>query len=167
MMKSDSHRSKTKYIALGGIIAALYVALTYFASVIGLASGVIQFRISEALCILPIFTPAAIPGLYIGCFLANLLTGCAIWDVIFGSIATLLGAIGTWLLRKKHRFLASIPPIVSNMVIIPFILQYVYGAEDTYLFLMVTVGIGEVVCAGILGQVLYQALWSHRNIFMV
>ena len=157
--------NKVKFVAFGGIIAALYVALTYVASALGLASGVIQFRISEALCILPVFTPAAIPGLYIGCFLANLLTGCAIWDVVFGSIATLLGAVGTWLLRK-HRFLASIPPIVSNMVIIPLVLQYVYGSEDSYWFLMVTVGAGEIVCAGILGQLFYQALWPRRNIFM-
>lgn len=154
----------TKHIAFGGIIAALYVALTFAASALGLASGVIQFRLSEALCILPAFTPAAIPGLYIGCFLANLLTGCAIWDVVFGSIATLLGAIGTWFLRK-NRFLACIPPIVSNMFIIPLVLQYVYGVPDSYLFLMVTVGAGEAVCAGIGGQLLYQALRKHRSIF--
>lgn len=156
---------RIKSIAYGGIIAALYVALTYLAAALGLASGVIQFRLSEALCILPVFTPAAVPGLFIGCFFANLLTGCAAWDIVFGSIATLLGAIGTRLLRK-HRILASIPPVVSNMLIIPLVLQYVYGAEDTYLFLMATVGLGEVVCAGIGGQFLYQALWPRRNLFL-
>lgn len=151
-------------IAFGGIVAALYVALTYAAAALGLASGVIQFRLSEALCILPVFTPAAIPGLTVGCLLANLLTGCAAWDVVFGTLATLIGAVGTWLLRR-NRFLACIPPIASNMIIIPFVLQYVYGAPESYFFLMLTVGVGEIVCVGILGQMLYQALLPHKNIF--
>ncbi|MDO5703193.1 MAG: QueT transporter family protein [Lachnospiraceae bacterium] len=146
------------------MIAALYVALTYVAAAFGLSSGVIQFRLSEVLCILPVFISPAVPGLFIGCFLANLLTGCAFWDVIFGSIATLLGAIGTRLLRR-NRYLASVPPIVSNMLIVPFVLQYVYGVEDSYLFLMATVGLGELVCAGIGGQLLYQVLWSRREMF--
>jgi len=135
------------------------------ATAVGLSSGVIQFRISEALCILPVFTPAAVPGLFIGCLLSNLLSGCVIWDVIFGSIAPVLGAIGTRLL-KNYRILACIPPIVSNMVIVPLVLKYAYHVGDGYLFLMATVGIGEIVCAGILGQLLYQALQKHRNIFI-
>ncbi|MCP2867106.1 QueT transporter family protein, partial [Salmonella enterica] len=68
-----------------------------------LASGAIQVRISEALCVLPFFTPAAIPGLFLGCLLSNLLTGCIIWDVVFGSLATLLGALGTWLICGRPR----------------------------------------------------------------
>ncbi len=151
-------------IAFGGIVAALYVALTYAAAALGLASGVIQFRISEALCILPVFTPAAIPGLTVGCLLADFLTGCTAWDIVFGTLATLIGAVGTRLLRK-NRFLACVPPIASNMIIIPLVLQYVYGAPESYLFLMLTVGAGEVVCAGILAQLLYQALLSHKNMF--
>ena len=85
----------------GAMIAALYVVLTFIANLAGLASGVIQVRLSEALTILPVFTAAAVPGLAVGCVLANLLTGCAIWDVVFGSLATLIGAVGTRLLRKK------------------------------------------------------------------
>ena len=113
---------KVLLIVQAAMIAAVYVVLTYFISAFNLASGAIQVRISEALTILPYFTPAAIPGLSIGCLLANLLTGAAIYDVVFGSLATLLGAIGTYLLRK-HKFLCTLPPVVANMLIIPFVLR--------------------------------------------
>ena len=148
-------RNQTREIAFGGIIAALYVILTYVANAFGLASGVIQVRISEALTILPVFTVAAIPGVTIGCLLANLLTGCAFWDIVFGSVATLLGAVGTRLLRK-HPYIAWIPPVVSNMAIIPVVLQKVYNVPDAWWYLVITVGIGEVISCGVLGIVLYQ-----------
>ena len=148
-------RNQTREIAFGGIIAALYVILTYVANAFGLASGVIQVRISEALTILPVFTVAAVPGVTIGCLLANLLTGCAFWDIVFGSAATLLGAIGTRLLRK-HPYIAWIPPVVSNMAIIPVVLQKVYNVPDAWWYLVITVGIGEVISCGVLGIVLYQ-----------
>lgn len=147
--------SNTQKIAFGGVIAAAYVVLTMIAAALGLASGVIQVRISEALTILPVYTGAAIPGLTVGCVLANLITGCAPWDVVFGSLATLIGAVGTRLLRKQP-YIAWIPPVVSNMVIIPFVLQRVYGVEDSWLYLMMTVGIGEVISCGVLGLLLYQ-----------
>ena len=82
---------KTTFIVHAAVIAALYVVLTLIANALGLANHAIQIRISEALTILPLFTPAAIPGLFIGCILANFLTGCLIWDIVFGSLATLLG----------------------------------------------------------------------------
>ena len=119
----------------GAMIAALYVVLTFIANLAGLASGVIQVRLSEALTILPVFTAAAVPGLAVGCVLANLLTGCAIWDVVFGSLATLIGAVGTRLLRKKSPVLAVLPPILSNIIIVPLVLQRVYGVEDAYWYL--------------------------------
>ena len=103
-----------RYLTWGAIIAALYVLLTYLASLLGLASGVIQFRLSEALCIMACFTPAAIPGLYIGCLLSNILTGCVFWDILFGPIATLIGAVGTYLLRR-NKYLAVIPPILASI----------------------------------------------------
>ena len=109
-----------RYLTWGAIIAALYVLLTYLASLLGLASGVIQFRLSEALCIMACFTPAAIPGLYIGCLLSNILTGCVFWDILFGPIATLIGAVGTYLLRR-NKYLAVIPPILANTLIVPFV----------------------------------------------
>lgn len=149
---------------MAGLVAAAYVVLTFVAQMAGLASGAIQFRLSEALTILPMFTPAAIPGLAVGCVLANILTGCAMWDVVFGSIATLIGTLGTYLLRKtENPFLGCIPPIVSNMLIVPAVLMKVYGVTDSYWYLMMTVGIGEIVCCGLLGVILYKAL-KKRNL---
>lgn len=155
------NKRKTTNLAIAAIIAALYVVLTYLASALGLASYAIQVRFSEALTILPIFTPAAIPGLFVGCVLANLLTGCAVWDVVFGSLATLLGAIGTYLLRK-HKFAALFPPIVANTLIVPPILLYVYGLEGTYLFFTLTVCLGEIISCGILGTVLRKSLEKSK-----
>ena len=154
----------TKFIALAAIIAALYVILTFVANAFGLANYVIQVRFSEALTILPYFTPAAIPGLFAGCIIANILTGCALYDIIFGSIATLLGAIGTYLLRKI-KWLAPIPPIVANVAIIPFILMYVYEFEGAVWYFQLTVGAGEVISCGILGMILLLALEKHKTIF--
>ena len=142
----------------GAMIAALYVVLTFIANLAGLASGVIQVRLSEALTILPVFTAAAVPGLAVGCVLANLLTGCAIWDVVFGSLATLIGAVGTRLLRGQSPVLAVLPPILSNSIIVPLVLQRVYGVEDAYWYLAMTVGAGEIISCGILGLLLYSSL---------
>ena len=142
----------------GAMIAALYVVLTFIANLAGLASGVIQVRLSEALTIFPVFTAAAVPGLAVGCVLANLLTGCAIWDVVFGSLATLIGAVGTRLLRKKSPVLAVLPPILSNIIIVPLVLQRVYGVEDAYWYLAMTVGAGEIISCGVLGLLLYRSL---------
>ncbi len=149
--------SNVQKIAIGGVIAALYVVLTMVAAAFGLASGAIQVRLSEALTILPVLTPAAVPGLTIGCVLANIVTGCLPWDVVFGSLATLIGAVGTRLLRKNP-YIAWIPPVVSNMVIVPIVLQKVYGVEDAWWYLMLTVGAGEVISCGILGLLLYHSV---------
>ena len=119
------------FIVQGAMIAALYVVLTMLANALGLSSYSIQIRFSEALCILPFFTPAAIPGLWIGCLIANLMTGAIIWDIIFGSLATLIGAVGTYLLRK-HKFACTLPPVIANMVIVPFVLRYGYGFKTIY-----------------------------------
>ena len=144
-------------VAMGGMIAALYILLTMLANLFGLASGVIQVRLSEVLCVLPVFTPVAIPGLWVGCMLANLLTGCVLWDVIFGSLATLIGAIGTRLLKDKP-MLWWIPPVVSNMVIVPPVLIYAYGVPDAWWFLVLTVGAGELISCALLGFFLRRAL---------
>lgn len=154
---------KVLFITQAAVIAAIYVVLTVFISAFNLASGAIQVRISEALTILPVFTPAAIPGLAIGCLLSNLITGCMPMDVIFGSLATLLGALGTYALRKK-KWLAPIPPIVANTLIVPFILAFVYGAEGSIPYFMLTVGIGEVISCYILGSILLNALNKYRTI---
>ena len=148
---------------MAGLIAAAYVVLTFIAQTIGLASGAIQFRLSEVLTILPMFTIAAIPGLTVGCVLANILTGCALWDVVFGSIATLLGALGTHLLKKtENPYFGCLPPIISNMLIVPAVLMKVYGAPESYWYLMLTVGIGEVVCCGVLGVIIYKVIKKRK-----
>ena len=146
---------KLVFICQAAVIAALYVVLTYVFS--AFASGVIQVRVSEALTILPAFTPAAIPGLVIGCLLSNTLTGCVLLDIIFGSVATLIGALGSYALRR-HTWLVPIPPIVSNMVIVPFVLRYAYGATDAFPFMIATVGAGEIISCYLLGMLLYVAL---------
>ena len=148
---------KVSFIVTSAVVAALYVVLTYLAAAFGLASNVIQVRFSEALTILPIFTPAAIPGVSLGCLISNLVTGCAAWDVVFGSLASLIGMLGLYAL-KKHPFISPLPYVASNVVIVPLILRYVYGAEGSLPYFALTVGIGEIVCAWILGAALIAAL---------
>lgn len=153
---------KTLFICQGAMIAALYVVLTLFINAFNLASGAIQIRISEALCILPLFTPAAIPGLFIGCLISNTVTGCAIMDIVFGSIATLIGGIGTYLLRNS-KFVFTLPPVLANAFIVPIVLKYAYGLGDAYWYLVVTVGAGEIISICVLGFILKQALWKNRT----
>ena len=150
---------KTKKIVKAGIIAAIYVCLTYIGA--PFASGVVQVRLSEALCVLPVFTPYAIPGVFVGCIIANLLTGAVVWDIVFGSLATLIGALGTYFLRK-NRLLALLPPIIANMIIVPFVLSYAYHIEGAIWWFMVTVGAGEVVSVGILGGILGKVIDKNR-----
>ena len=161
-------KNSTLYLTRGALIAALYVALTYLATLFGLSSGVIQFRFSEALCILPIFMPEAIVGLTVGCLISNILAGCVVWDVIFGTLATLIGAIGARLLRRLPRrfiWLSTLPTILANSVIVPFVLLYAYGAAGGYFYFMLTVFIGEAVCAGVLGSILYYTLIKTKASF--
>ncbi|MBP3361115.1 MAG: QueT transporter family protein [Clostridia bacterium] len=151
---------KSLFITQGALIAALYVALTYVANIAGLANGAIQLRISEALTVLPYFTPAAIPGLFIGCLIANLLTDGVLANIIVGSLATLIGAVGTRLLRK-NKWLAAVPPILSNTIIVPFILMFAYHFPGSYFYFAFTVFIGEFITAGIFGTVLLLAIKSR------
>lgn len=179
----NNRSNHTLNITKAAVIAALYVIFTFISSLFGLSGGVIQLRLSEMLTILPAFTPCAIPGLFIGCVLSNLLTGCAPWDVVFGSLATLLGAVGTYYLKKKlfpvktafcgesatdhhpaesagcsfasRKWLLTLPPILANTIVVPFVLAYVYGAEGTIPFFMLTVGIGELLSCGVLGMLVY------------
>ncbi|MEE3466815.1 MAG: QueT transporter family protein [Eubacterium sp.] len=157
------HVSKKVYnITLAAMIAALYVVLTFVSNAFGLASGVIQVRISEALTILPFFTPAAIPGLAIGCLLSNWLTGCVLPDILFGTLATLIGALGSYALRK-YKFLVPIPPILANMLIVPWVLRFAYDVPDGIPYMMATVGAGEVIACGVLGLALLFILIPIRS----
>ena len=115
---------------------------------------------------LPYFLPSAVPGVTIGCFLANLLCGAAPLDVVFGSLATLIGAVGSYYLGKKNKWLVCVPPILANTIIIPWVLRYAYGSTDLIPYAMVTVGIGEILAIGVLGNILLLALErSHRAVF--
>lgn len=172
--------NKAIHLTRGALIAAIYVVLTYVANAFGLASGDIQVRISEALTILPLFTFDAVPGLFIGCVLSNMLTGCMPLDTVFGSIATLLGALGTYAIGKKIgfmdagfkdsklnklKYLGCLPPIAANTIIVPFILSYVYMIEGAIPVFMLTVGAGEVISCGVLGILFMLSLEKYKNIF--
>ena len=157
-----SQTKKTRYIAQAALIAAAYTVLTMLAAGFDLASGAIQVRFSEALTILPFFTPAAVPGLAVGCLISNLITGCVLPDIIFGTLATLLGALVTYALRS-NRYLCAVPPIVSNALIIPFVLSYAYHIPGSIPFFMFTVAAGEFLSCMVLGQILMSALMKVRG----
>lgn len=149
------------FMTQAAMTAAIYVVLTVvFAP---FSFGEIQVRPAEALTILPAFTPAAIPGLFVGCIIGNFLGGALLPDIIFGSIATLIGAFGTWALRNQNRFLAPLPPILANTVIVPFVLRYAYGVALPIPFMMLTVGAGEIVSCGVLGMIVYTALSRYQG----
>ncbi len=160
---SDPRLSPVQHIVHVSAIATVYTLLTLIAAGFGLANGAIQVRFSEALTVLPYFTPAAVSGLTIGCLISNIITGCALPDIIFGTLATFAGAIGSYALRR-NRFLVSIPPIVSNALIIPFVLTYAYHIPGGIPFFMLTVGAGEVISCLVFGQILLTALNPLRNV---
>lgn len=161
---NNNHKSKQKAmysLVYGGMTGALYTVLTLaFAPV---ALGPVQFRVSEALCILPYFTPAAIPGITIGCFLSNLILGAAVPDIVFGSLATLIGGFLSYRLRK-YKLAVCLPPILSNTIIIPWVLKFAYGIPDFIPFMMLTVGIGEVLAVGVLGNLLLFTLERYKKL---
>ena len=147
---------RTVYLCRAALVAALYVALTFLSRLLGLDSGVIQIRFSEMLCVLPIFMPSSVWGLTLGCFLSNLLVGAHWLDILVGPLATLIGAVGTLLLRKV-KWLAPLPAVLSNAIIIPFVLAYGYGVEQAIPFMMLTVGIGELISVYGLGGIFLGA----------
>lgn len=152
---------KVLFLVQSAMIAAIYVVLIYIFKPISF--GAIQVRIAEALTILPFFTPAAIPGLTLGCLLGNFLTGADMLDVVFGSLATLIGALGSYGLRR-YKFLVPLPPILANVIIVPWVLRFAYHIPDAIPFMMLTVGIGEVISCGILGILLLFSLSKYRDV---
>lgn len=160
-----------RFLTQAAMIAALYAVLTYAAAAVNLAYGAVQFRFSEALTVLPVFTPAAIPGLAVGCFLANLGSPLGLVDWIFGTGATLLAAVGTWMARKIQMkgvpVLAPLPPVVANVVLVGFELSCLSSAGTFALgnftwaafgASALSVGIGELVICYALGLPLLLAL---------
>ena len=127
-------QNKVLFMAQAAMIAAIYVVLTLLGA--SFSYGEVQVRISEALTILPVFTPAAVPGVFLGCLISNILGGCILPDIIFGSLATLIGAVFTWMLRNKSKYLAPLPPIIANMIVVPFVLKYGYMVPLPIPFMM-------------------------------
>lgn len=160
-MKRNTQK-RVRYITLSATIAALYVVLTLISAAFGLSSGAIQLRISEALCVLVAFTPAAIPGLTIGCLISNLVASANILDIIFGTLATFLGALGGYYLRKK-KWLITLPTLLSNVIIVPLVIVYGFGVKDMALPLVaLTVGIGEFLSATVFGTGLLLILQKYN-----
>lgn len=159
-MKTTQHNS-ILFLTQAAMIAAVYVVLTCLFS--AFSFGQVQIRVAEALTILPVFTPAAVPGLFIGCLIGNTLGGAILPDVLFGSLATLIGAFGTRLLRRKHPVLCTLPPIVANTIVVPLVLRYAYGIHMPIWLMMITVGIGEVIGCGVFGVLLYSILQKYKE----
>lgn len=155
--------NKVRELTFSALVAALYVALTFVSFALGISSGVVQFRLSEALCVLVYLIPSSVYGLTVGCFLANLLTGCAPLDIIFGAVATFVGAlIGS---RLKNKFLVPLPTVLSNAVIVPFVIMYCYSNEHNLGVYFAGLGgvlIGEIAMAYILGMLLLLALDKNK-----
>jgi len=151
---------KVSFLTQAAMIAAVYVVLTILFAPISF--GQVQIRIAEVLTVLPLFTPAAVPGLFIGCLIANIVGGAILPDIIFGSLATLIGAFFTYRLRSYSKYLAILPPILSNTMIVPFVLYYAYGVNLPIPFMMLTVGIGEIISCGVLGLIIYSVLQKYR-----
>ena len=159
---TDNRNTNILRITYGAVIAAIYVVLTVIFAPISF--GPMQVRIAEMMMILPMFTPAAVPGLFIGCIIANMLGGAIALDVIFGSLATLIGAWGGYLLRR-NRWLVPIPPILSNALIVPFVLKYGYGFTEIPLpLMMVYIAIGEIIGCYFLGEILGGVLLRYRSV---
>lgn len=161
MIKNEKKSvDKVQFLVKASLIAAIYVVLVVLFAPISFS--VFQVRIAEALTILPFFTPAAIPGVFIGCLLGNIIGGAVIWDIVFGSLATLIAAFLSYKLRRKS-WLVPIPPIVMNTVVVGILLQYAYGLEGGLLFLMGTVFVGEVIAVYGIGMILLNALKPFKK----
>ncbi|NCB42339.1 MAG: QueT transporter family protein [Clostridia bacterium] len=152
--------TKSTFWVQAAVIGSLYAALTLLFSPI--SYGVMQIRISEALTVLAMFTPAAIPGLAAGCFFANFLGPNGIFDAVIGTAATLIGALGTYKLRKRF-YLAPLPTVLSNAVIVGLMLYYVYGVPFSPLYCIFWVGLGEFVACYVAGLPLARFLQKRKS----
>ncbi len=169
MNRFRSRDKRVRATVYSAMVAASYVILTYLTAAVGLSSGAVQCRLSEALCILPYFMGgSAVPGLTVGCLLSNLLTTGTVYDIFFGTLATLLGALGAWAFRRAPlravRFLLPLPTILSNAVILPFVLQYAYGAPGAWWLLLASITAGELIAAGLGGVLLSYPLEKYRGV---
>ena len=157
------YKGKAKYITQGAVIAALYVVLTLIANMFQMSNAIVQVRISEALVVLPYFTPAAIPGLFVGCLISNFLTGCPIWDILIGSSATLVAAVISYLLRKQ-KILVPVPPVIINAFAVAYTYCVILRFDDRSFWASVLlVGAGELISCGVLGSALLLGLEDYKD----
>lgn len=157
LRKMKSKTFSVRFMAEAGVIAAVYFVLTI--AVAPLSYGQIQMRVSEALCILPFFTPAAIPGLFIGCVFANLVGGFGIIDIVFGSLATLIAAFITY--KIKNKWLLPLPSVIVNALTVGAILYYVL--QLPFWISVLFVGAGQAIACYVLGMPLFFLLNKHKN----
>jgi len=151
----------TRYLARAAVIAALYVVLTYLAGLMNLAYGPVQFRFSEALTVLPFLFPEAIPGLFVGCIVSNLISPYGALDLVVGSLATLLAAL--WTAKCGRRWFAPMPPVIANAVLVGAMIAWYeagFGAgfPAAFAYNALTVGLGELVVCYVLGLPLLTVL---------
>ena len=152
----------TKYLLQAAVIAAAYSALTIV--LMPFSYGIMQVRVSEALTILPYYTPAAIPGLFVGCLVSNMISPYGILDMVLGSSATLIAAVGSYLLRKKS-FLVPLPPIIANGIVIGSMLYYAYAVPMPLFACILWVALGELIACYGIGYPLLQYLKKYKKIF--
>lgn len=152
----------TKFLLHAAIIAAVYSVLTI--ALMPFSYGVMQIRISEALTILPFFTPAAIPGLFVGCIVSNIMSPYGVIDMVLGSSATLLAAVGSYLLRFRP-ILVPLPPVIANGIIIGGMLYYAYAVPISLIGCILWVALGELIACYGIGYPLLRYLKKYKNIF--
>ncbi len=156
----DKTKLSTKHLLYGAVIAAVYAVLTIVLAPI--SYGPMQVRISEALTVLPALTPVGIPGLTLGCLLANLLGPYGIFDVIFGTLATLIATVCSYLLRG-HDWLVPLPPVIANGVIVGGMLHFAYGVPGLWAC-MAWVAVGELIACYVIGLPLLKFLKKYKHI---
>ncbi len=149
----------TKFLAQAAIIAAIYAVLTI--ALAPISYGEIQVRVSEALTVLPFFTTAAIPGLFIGCLIANLFSPVGIFDIVFGSLASLISAYLSYKMPKSY--LVPLPPVLVNALIVGLILKYAYAIPLPLLSLILYVGIGQTIACYGIGYPLMIILRKYKD----
>ncbi|MEA4954568.1 MAG: QueT transporter family protein [Pseudoflavonifractor sp.] len=155
-------------LTLAAMVAALYAVMSYFGNIFGLTFMGIQFRFSEALCVLPFLFPATVPGLFVGCLITNLLSPYGLLDIVVGSAATLLAAV--WTSRMKNRWLAPLPPVICNTVLVGFTIGWAEAGGFTsafpaaWIFNGLSVGLGELGACYVLGMLLLYALPRIKSV---
>ena len=155
-------KCSTRDLTLAAMVAALYAVMSYFGNIFGLTFGPIQFRFAEALTVLPFLFPATVPGLFVGCLITNLLSPYGPLDIVVGSVATLIAAL--WTSRVKNRWMAPLPPVICNAVLVGFTIGwaeaggYTAALPAAWVFNGLTVGLGELGACYVLGMLLLYVL---------